>query len=73
MIVKSQVEIRGRYIDQAKEFLKKVTNCKSQTLSDNQVFFDLSTMESIILNLLIKPVYITLKNETDEKNNQKVC
>ena len=44
MIVKSQVEIRGRNIDQAKEFLKKVANCKSQILSDNQVFFDLATI-----------------------------
>ena len=38
MIVKSQVEIRGRNIDQPKEFLKKVANCKSQILSDNQFF-----------------------------------
>ncbi len=39
----SQVEIRGSNIDQAKEFLKKVANCKSQILSDNQVFY-LSTI-----------------------------
>ena len=44
MIVKSQVEIRVINIDQAKEFLKKVANCKSQILPDNQVFFDLSNI-----------------------------
>ena len=36
IIYKSQVEIRQNNIDQAKEFLKKNPNCKSQILSDNQ-------------------------------------
>ena len=39
IINKSQVEIRQSNIDQAKEFLKKNPNCKSQILSDNQVMF----------------------------------
>ena len=37
IINKSQVEIRLINIDQAKEFLKKNPNCKSQILSDKQV------------------------------------
>jgi hypothetical protein len=35
-INRSQVEIRLSNIDQAKEFMKKILNCKSQILSDNQ-------------------------------------
>ena len=39
IVSKSQVEIRQSNIYQAKEFLKKNANCKSQIHSDNQVMF----------------------------------
>ena len=71
MIVKSQVEIRGSNIDQAKDLLKKVANCKSQILSYNLVFLIYLIQESIRLNLLIKPVYITLKIKPMKKLNKK--
>ena len=72
IINKSQVEIRQSNIDQAKEFLKKNANCKSQILSDNQFMF-IYPIEQTQKLPLIKPASMTLKKQTDEKTKQKVC
>ena len=56
IVNKSQVEIRLINIDQAKEFLKKNPNCKSQILSDNQVVLIYSIDQTQRMTSLIKPV-----------------
>ena len=60
MMSKSQVEIRLSNIDQAQEFLKKNTNCKSQILSDNQVVLIYPIDQTQRMTSLIKPVSMTL-------------
>ena len=70
---KSQVEIRLINIDQAKEFLKKNPNCKSQILSDNQVVLIYSIDQTQRMTSLIKPVSMTLNKRTNEKTKQKIC
>ena len=63
-IKKSQVEIRLSHIDQAKEFLKKNPNCKSQVLSDIKVFLFYQIDQTQRMTSLIKPASMTLN-----KNN----
>ena len=60
IINKSQVEIRLSNIDQAKEFLKKNPNCKSQILSDNQVVLIYPIDQTQRMTSLIKPASMTL-------------
>ena len=73
IVNKSQVEIRLINIDQAKEFLKKNPNCKSQILSDNQVVLIYSIDQTQRMTSLIKPVSMTLNKRTNEKTKQKIC
>ena len=73
IINKSQVEIRLSNIDQAKEFLKKNPNCKSQILSDNQVVLIYPIDQTQRMTSLIKPAYMTLNKRTNEKTKQKIC
>ena len=73
IVNKSQVEIRLINIDQAKEFLKKNPNCKSQILSDNQVVLIYSIDQTQRMTSLIKPVSMTLTKRTNEKTKQKIC
>ena len=68
IVNKSQVEIRLINIDQAKEFLKKNPNCKSQILSDNQVVLIYPIDQTQRMTSLIKPVSMTLNKRTNEKN-----
>ena len=72
-IIKSQVEIRLSNIDQAKEFLKKNPNCKSQILSDNQIVLFSRIDQTQRMPLLIKPASINLKKRKNEKTQQKIC
>ena len=73
IINKSQVEIRLSNIDQAKEFLKKNPNCKSQILSDNQVVLIYPIEQTLRMTSLIKPASMTLNKRTNEKTKQKIC
>ena len=73
MMSKSQVEIRLSNIDQAQEFLKKNTNCKSQILSDNQVVLIYPIDQTQRMTSLIKPASMTLNKRTNEKTKQKIC
>jgi len=73
IVNKSQVEIRLINIDQAKEFLKKNPNCKSQILSDNQVVLIYPIDQTQRRTSLIKPASMTLNKRTNEKIKQKIC
>ena len=73
IVNKSQVEIRLINIDQAKEFLKKNPNCKSQILSDNQVVLIYPIDQTQRIPSLIKPASMTLNKRNNEKTKQKIC
>ena len=73
IVNKSQVEIRLINIDQAKEFLKKNPNCKSQILSDNQVVLIYPIDQTQRMKSLIKPASMTINKRTNEKTKQKIC
>ena len=73
IVNKSQVEIRLINIDQAKEFLKKNPNCKSQILYDNQVVLIYPIEQTQKMTSLIKPASKTLNKRTNEKTKQKIC
>ena len=73
IINKSQVEIRLINIDQAKEFLKKNPNCKSQILSDNQVVLIYQIDQTQRMTSLIKPASMTINKKNNEKTKQKIC
>ena len=73
IVNESQVEIRLINIDQAKEFLKKNPNCKSQILSDNQVVLIYPIDQTQRMTSLIKPASMTLNKRTNEKTKQKIC
>ena len=73
IVNKSQVEIRLINIDQAKEFLKKNPNCKSQILSDKQVVLIYPIDQTQRMTSLIKPASKTLNKRTNEKTKQKIC
>ena len=73
IVNKSQVEIRLINIDQAKEFLKKNPNCKSQILSDNHFVLIYPIDQTQIITSLIKPASMTLNKRTNEKTKQKIC
>ncbi len=73
IVNKSQVEIRLINIDQAKEFLKKNPNCKSQILSDNQVVLIYQIDQTQRMKSLIKPAFMTINKKNNEKTKQKIC
>ena len=73
IVNKSQVEIRLSNIDQAKEFLKKNPNCKSQILSDNQVVLIYQIDQTQRMKSLIKPASMTINKKNNEKTKQKIC
>ena len=73
IVNESQVEIRLINIDQAKEFLKKNPNCKSQILSDNQVVLIYPIDQTQRMTSLIKPASMTINKKNNEKTKQKIC
>ena len=72
IVNKSQVEIRLINIDQAKEFLKKNPNCKSQILSDKQVVLIYPIDQTQRMTSLIKPASMTLNKNNHWKTKQKI-
>ena len=72
IISESQVEIRLSNIDQAQEFLKKNTNCKSQILSDNYVVMIYLIVKSQRMKSPIKPAFMNLNLRINEKTQQRI-